>query len=212
MTETQAGKTQILLEQAARQKNSDAAGASSMTDAARHYASAAEAENAFSLFREKLLRIERWNSCSGISSFTLFDKKGNPRLEEKADGGDFIKIILPGSGKDDWVNVIEIYDTPNEIVITVQPCHDPTDEENETTTSHFFTGDSTNNFCLQRRDLQITIHVIGLNEKSNTADTSGIIETIRNVATAKVGQYLGIQKIQWKTFCENFLEDEKAEV
>jgi hypothetical protein len=46
-----------------------------------------------------------------------------------------------------------------------------------------------------------------LNEKTNADETEGVIETARNFATANLGRYLGIQKTQWKTFCENFIEN-----
>jgi hypothetical protein len=45
-----------------------------------------------------------------------------------------------------------------------------------------------------------------LNEKTNIEETSGVLETIRNYATANLGCLLGIQKTQWETFCKNFLE------
>jgi hypothetical protein len=209
MSETQTGKIQKLLEQAARQKDSTPQ-YSSVSGAERIFSNKAEAEELFSYLREKLFRIERWNDESVISSFALVDKNGTLAPPEKlAEVGDFIKITLPASGKDDWVKIIDIHVSPDEVVLTVQPSHNPTDKENEKTTSHFFTDDSTNNFCLQITDKKLSFYVIGLNEKTNTEETGGIIETARNVATANLGRYLGIQKTQWKSFCENFLEVEK---
>jgi hypothetical protein len=123
--------------------------------------------------------------------------------------GDFIRISLPGSGKNDWVKIVEIHDAADEIVLTVQPSSNPTDKEDNSTTSHFFTNDSTNNFCLQKNGIKLNFYVIGLGEKSNTEDTSGIVETVRNFATANIGHYLGIQKAQWQNFCDNFVEIEK---
>ena len=206
MTEAINGKIQNLLERAARQNDLPTPEDSSTAKATRVFSTAAEAESAFLFLRKRLFDIEHWNDCSEISSFHLFDENGNAQPEKNAVLGDFMKITLPGSGKDDWVKVVEIGEVPDEVVLTVQPSHDPTDEANKKTRSHFFTGDSTNNFCLQKKDAKINFYVIGLNEKTNTEETSGILETVRNFATANLGCLLGIQKTQWETFCRNFLE------
>lgn len=209
MSEESTGKIQNLLQQAARQTESPTPEASSVASATRNFSSEAEAEQAFSHLREQLFRIEGWNKESEISSFALFDQNGNSQSEKLAAVGDFIKITLPGSGKDDWVKIIEIHETADEIVLSVQPSENPTDKGSEQTTSHFFTADSTNNFCLQRINTKLNFYVVGLNEKSNTEETGGVLETVRNVAAANAGHYLGIQKAQWKTFCENFIAAEK---
>ena len=208
MTETADSIIQILLSKAARQEESSDRDASSVASATRVYATETEAREQFSYFREKLFNILEWNECSPISSFELFDESGVSQPEKPAALGDFIKITLPGSGKDDWVKITAIDETSNEIILTVQPSHNPTDPENEKNTSHFFTGDSTNNFCLQKTNGKLAFYVIGLNEKSNTEETDNVFETARNFATANLGRYLGIQKTQWKAFCENFLENE----
>ena len=40
-------------------------------------------------------------------------------------------------------------------------------------------------------------------------ESSNPIEAARNIATANLGYYLGIQKAMWKDFCKNFLEIEE---
>jgi hypothetical protein len=206
MPETTNGKIQILLEKAARQNESPTPDASSTASATRICPSESEAEELFSQFHQKLFHISQWNNESVISSFELFDEKGISQPEKRAVLGDFIKITLPGSGKSDWVKIIEVDETPNEVIVSVRPSLDPTDETKEKTVSHFFTADATNNFCLQRIKEKLNFYVIGLSEKTNTAETDGVLETARNLATANLGRYLGIQKTQWETFCENFLE------
>jgi hypothetical protein len=200
-------KIQVLLAQAKRESESPAPEKSSLALASRQFPNAAERESFFQHLREKLVRIEKWNAESGMSSYALFDENGNEAPGEIGVAGDYIRITLPGSGKSDWVKIIEIYESPDEMVLTVQPASDPTDKTaDEKSTSHFFTSDSTNNFCLEQKDSNINFYVIGLSEKSNTGDTANILETIRNFATANLGHYLGIQKGEWTTFCENFLE------
>jgi hypothetical protein len=200
-------KIQGLLKKAEQQSKSASTEKSSIACATRDFSSGAEAEASFQRLKEKLFRIERWNAESGLSSFELFDAEGVPRKNETAALGDFIKITLPGSGKPDWVKVFDIYEAPDEVVLTVKPSPDPTDKEaDEKRTSHFFTSDAINNFCLARKDSALNFYVIGLSEITNTEDTENVLETVRNFATAHLGHYFGIQKGEWTTFSENFLE------
>ncbi len=200
-------KIQDLLHKAAVISDSSADKMSSVTQAKRKFADETQAKKCFTELSEKLFQIRKWNADSGLSSYELFDETGNVSARETAKTGDFIKITLAGSGKSDWVKITGIDNAPDEIVLTVQPSYNPTeDAPDKQVTSHFFTSESTNNFCLQRVGDTLNFYVVGLNEKSNTSDTGNIIETARNVATANIGHYLGIQKAEWTTFCANFLE------
>lgn len=202
-------KIQDLLDKVAAITASPEDKMSSVVVAGRKFASETEAEKRFGELCEKLFRIERWNTHSGLSSFELFDETGESCARETAKTGDFIKITLAGSGKSDWVKIINIDESANETILTVQPSYNPTENApDKSVTSHFFTNESTNNFCLQRKGATLNFYVIGLDEKSNIEDTNNIIETARNVATANLGHYLGIQKAEWMTFCKNFLEVE----
>jgi hypothetical protein len=184
-------------------------GKSSVTHARRVFVSTEEANQAFAPLREKLYDINRWEIESGVTAFQLFAETGEKLETKKAQKGNFVRITLPGSGKHDWVKIVDIHDAPDETVITVQPTYDPTEKEpDKAATSHFFTSDSRNNFCLQKDDNALAVYVIGLYEKPNVSETGGIIESARNAATAGFG-WLGFQKIEWKTFCENFLENGK---
>lgn len=212
MTSDQArGKLRDLLKRAENPNDSTIADDSCVTGATRVFSSVAEAEKNFVRFREKLLHVARWKDCSDISDFDLFDESGVLRPAKTAAVGDYIKITLPGSGKADWVKIGGIDESADETVLVVRPANDPTGAGNEETTSHFFTEDSTNNFCLQRSDAAINFYVVGLNERINTKETGGVLETVRNYATAHLGHILGIQKTQWETFCRNFLETNENE-
>jgi hypothetical protein len=200
-------KIEGLLEKAAVIANSSDDKMSSVASSKRNFSNASEAENFFVKFKEKLFQIRKWNALSGLSSYELFDANGNICKRETAIVGDFIRITLHGSGKSDWVRVANIDENSDEVILTVQPTFNPTEDEPDAgVTSHFFTAESTNNFCLQKTGETINFYVVGLHEKSNKQDTNNIIETVRNVATANLGHYLGIQKSVWMTFCENFLE------
>lgn len=199
-------KIRRLLEKAEAQTAASSDAASSVARAECRFASASEAEKHFAEFKTKLFQINRWNAHSALISFALFGENGEERARETAAAGDFIRMTLIASGKDDWVKIIKIDDAPDEVVLTVQPSRNPTEKNGEqAVTSHFFTDESTNNFCLQRNDEAINFYVVGLNEKSNTRDTKNILETVRNAAVANLGHYSGIQELEWTQFCENFL-------
>lgn len=203
-------RIQNLLKQAEQQAKSYAAGESSVTCSTRAFANDSEAKKFFAKLKQKLLRITEWNAESALTSYELFDASGAVCQRNTAVVGDFIRLSLRGSGKYDWVKIIAVEEAPDEIVLTVKPTFNPTEKQTDAT-SHFFTSEATNNFCLRRQENTIDFCVIGLEEKTNTAETKNIVETVRNLATANIGSYLGIQKAEWKTFSENFLETEESE-
>jgi len=196
------GEIETLLKQA----NSVENGTTSVNSARKAFASAVESGAFFGQVRRNLLDIQKWSANSSSSSYALFDKKGAEKngLIEK---GDFIRITVHGSGKNDWVNVIHIADSADEVIITVSPSFDPTEKpQRSEVISHFFDGAAQNNFCLQRIDRTVAIYVIGLNERQNVSETAGLIESARNAAIANLGYYSGLQKAVWNEFCTNFLE------
>lgn len=200
-------KTDELLNQA-KQNESE----SSVSSADKDFEREETARRAFIALKTKLLNINEWNKHSLMSSYELFDENGNVLEDGKISVGLFIRISLKASGKYDWIRVIEFYDQPDEFIITVKPTFDPTAEkETEKTVSHFFTDDATNNFCLFIKAGTVALYVIGLNEKRNTTETDGALETIRNVAVNIAG-FLGMQKSEWEKFCHHFLEDAAEEV
>jgi len=196
-------KIQNLLKQA----NFSATEDSSVSLAKRTFLSDAEAKEFFNQTKTKLLNLDEWNKNSTPSNYELFDENGSVSVTKTISIGKFIRIGVPGSGKYDWVRVIDIYDAPDEFVLTVQPTYNPTaTPPDKTVTSHFFKDEATNNFCLQRDDTSVTLYVVGLNEKANVKEADNPLEAARNVATANLGYYLGLQKAMWTEFCKNFLE------
>lgn len=186
-------------------------GESSVSLAEKSFDSEKQAARVFRSLKAKVLSIDQWNAHSLMSSYALFDADGKALEHGKLAVGLFIRIALKGSVKYDWIRVINFCEAADEFIITVQPTFDPTAENrNEKIISHFFTDESTNNFCLLKKDKTVEFHVIGLNEKTNTSETSGMMETIRNVAV-NAATYLGMQKSEWEKFCHHFLEDVSKE-
>jgi hypothetical protein len=170
-----------------------------------------EGRRFYDVVKSRMLDVREWDKSSTASTYALFDESGNEITGRDLEIGTFIRILVHGSGKYDWVKVNHIYETPREFVITVQPSHDPTEKPLQPDViSHFFRPDSRNNFCLRRDGKKLDFYVIGINEKVNTQFTDGLLETVRNTAAANLGYYLGLQKTMWKEFCSNMIGDERS--
>ncbi len=199
-------KIEKLLEQASFNEDE-----SSAVSAETSFSDQAEGEQLFSILKTKLLNIDEWGKHGSLTSYKLFDEKGQPRTDKTLFVGIFIRISLKASGKYDWVRVKDIYEAAEEFVITVQPTFDPTEEKpDKTVISHFFTDASTNNFCLLKKNETVKFYVIGLNEKRNTNETENIVESVRNLAI-NIGSSLGFQKSEWEKFTQNFVESAAQE-
>ena len=180
----------------------------SITHADRDFSDRHSAEAFFKKLKRRLVDLANWNANAGLSSYELFDANGLPAEDQRLKKGCFLAITLHGSGKSDWVRVENIFESDDEIVITVSPTFDPTADPVETgKVSHFFSADATNNFCAFVENACASIYVIGLNERLNAGHASGTVEKLRNTIVANVGYYLGIQKAEWAKFCESFLSD-----
>ena len=202
-------KTVNLLAEAERAADRE----SSVNFAERRFADAPTARFFFTKLKQKILQIREWQANSGLSGYEHFDANGERQTEKPLANGEFIRVTLPGSGKSDWIKIIEINDASDEFVLTVEPSPDPTDKKSEKkTVSHFFSGGSTNNFCLRIENNVVKFYVIGLHERTNVDETAGTLETVRNFAAANLGYYLGVQKMEWKSFVNNFLEKSDSEI
>lgn len=180
---------------------------SSISSAEKTMLNADEAGRIFLRVKGDLLSLENWNENAMLSSYTLFDENGNELKNGEIFVGAFIRIRLKGSGKYDWVKVIDLFEKEDEFVITVKPTFDPTDEEEDKKlVSHFFTDAATNNFCVLRDYKTVKFYVIGLDEKRNTDETENALETVRNLAV-NLSTYLGIQSGEWKRFAQGFLDN-----
>jgi hypothetical protein len=195
-------KTDELLERARLDESH-----SSLSSAEKTFSGEAEAARVFGALKAKLSNIEEWNSHAMLTSFRIFDESGKPLAANKLTIGAFVQISLTGTMKYDWVRVADIHEAAEEFIITVRPTFDPTAENaDKSVVSHFFTDESTNNFCLQKSGARIGLYVIGLNEKMNTTETEGALDTVRNAAV-NLGAYLGVQRGEWEKFCHHFLDD-----
>lgn len=201
--------TTRLIEQLLERANSSEDGDTSVSSARRHFTDNATSASFFRDVCDRLLMIAEWNKNSSVTEYELF---GPGHDDGRIRVGTFIRIKLYGSGKSDWVRVLSITAEPEEMVLTVKPSYDPTDEPvDESLTSHFFGPEATNNFCVQLNGKAVTMYVIGLNENQNMKFTDSLIESARNAAVANVGYYSGLQKTIWKQFCKNFMKADEED-
>lgn len=199
-------KTDYLLKQAKENEKE-----SSISFAEKIFGKSEDAKNVFTVLKKMIVRIDQWSVHSMLSDFALFDEGGKQLENGRLAAGLFIRISLTGSGKYDWIRIENIFEAEDEFIITVKPAFDPTDEtRDEKTVSHFFTDESTNNFCIRKKGKSVAFYVIGLKEKMNASETSGTLETVRNIAV-NFGVYLGIQRSEWEKFSNHFLEDAAEE-
>lgn len=190
---------QMLLEQASINENN-----SSVSKSETHFSNQEEIRQRFTEYKKCLLDLTCWNKAGNLSSYQHFKENGE-KTDDKISENSLIRISLKGTGKYNWVKVVGLTDNEDEFILTFQPTYDPT-AENPKIVSHFFTAEARNNFCLQLKDTKIVFYIIGLNEKQNLAPTSDFVEAIRNWVTANVGSYLGLQREEWTTFAQNFLQ------
>ena len=202
--------TSSLVERLLKTANSSEEDDTSVNSAGRHFTAEDAAADFYGELCERLLRIDEWNKNSSVTGYELF---GPGREDGRIRADSFIRIKLYGSGKSDWVRVLSITQEPNEMVLTVKPTYDPTEDPvDRSLTSHFFGPEATNNFCVQLDGKSVTMYVIGINEKQNTKFTDSLIESARNAAVANIGYYSGLQKAVWKSFCKNFVNGGKDAV
>ena len=190
--------------------NSSTEGDTSLNVAKRIFDDTVKCDVFFEQTCSNLQSIAEWNRNSSATNYKIFDEEGTDIDPSPIEVGRFIRIGLYGSGKYDWVRVVEIFDELNEFILKVKPSHDPTqDPVDPTLISHFFGPEAENNFCVQRNGKAVAFYVIGLNEKQNTKFTDSLIESARNAAIANVGYYTGLQKGVWKQFASNFVATEE---
>jgi hypothetical protein len=155
-----------------------------------------------------------WHRLAGwvSASFTLIGADAG-ELYSLAAEGDFIRIDIPGPGPTegggyDWVKIekMETYIDPTGqrewTGMKVRPCSNPSSEN--AGTAHFFRGNATSTFIVEREGLKVTAFYHGRNEVLNT-DTLKIGDNIRNALVA-AGAMIGLSEAQWSMLIKGFLD------
>jgi hypothetical protein len=157
-----------------------------------------------------------WHELAGwaSASFMLADTKG-AGLFRFAGIGDYIRINVPGPGPVegggyDWVRVEkmeEYIDSSGQREWTgmkVRPCNNP--GSGEPGTAHFFRGEATSTFIIERDGKKVTAFYHGRNEIPNTA-TPRLADNVRNAVVA-AGAIVSLSEAQWSALSRGFLMGE----
>ncbi len=194
---------------------------SSSASSSREYASEPEARTAFAAQAKKLLDVNQWTALSGKenATFELYDRTGAPAAGRPAGVGDFVRIVLPGQSKPDWVRIEDVALTSDRAGVRVRPSYDPTKHPlTPDVTAHFFSRETTNAFLLERDGKTVTARVEGRDESANVGPGAGGLErAVRNRAVCEGAWGIrrqvpgtrvevdGMQQHQWNRFTDNLV-------
>ena len=173
-----------------------------------------DAKVLFDKAKERLLHVSDWKAICGKSSadFMLTDANGQT-INRAAQRGDKFRIDIPAPGTRagngyDWVEVEEISidsaANSDSVAMRVRPTVNPLTPPDENDTAHFYTGDATSTFIVQRVGDTVTAEIHGRNEKPNTSETNSLLDKARNALVA-IGAIAGLHKPQWNALAKGLL-------
>lgn len=174
-----------------------------------------EANLRFEKACQRLFNVNDWQvySKDKLSSFCVTDANGNI-LQRAVKEGDFLRIDLPGPGSStgdgyDWVRVetkLAHYsnDDYEGAGFTVRATRNP--QRNSGETAHFFKGNATSTFMVERRGTTLLASYHGRNEVINTDESESLLDKIRN-AVVGAGAKAGLSEVKWKELLISFLKE-----
>lgn len=175
------------------------------------YPDVASARTAFEESKKKLFNVNLWSNLEGINStFELHDDRGRKTTAEAPEVGYYMKVTLPGSDVENWVQVNDIKTTENLAEFTVQPSskpNPPTDEEE--VTEHFFTSEATSTFRVEVQGTKLIGSEIGKNEYINNQGEESGDRSMLNTLIAE-GGWAGFQGLQWDKLTSYLVHQEEA--
>jgi hypothetical protein len=158
--------------------------------------------------KQRLLDVNNWHKISeGPSAkFSIVDADGT-NLSKSIEKNDYIKIDIPGPGLPsskgyDWVQVDQLINEvtrkTKKIVLTLRPCKDPTNTNNDT--AHFFKDIASSSITIEQHNNNVFLHYAGRNEVVNT-DNKSSLDNIRNFIIG-LATKIGASYPQWKTLID----------
>lgn len=166
----------------------------------------------FERSKKKLFDINLWTNLSGINStFQLFDNRGRRTTASKPEVGYYIRIILPASTIENWVQISKVTDTENMAEFIVHPSEKPQElTEEEDQVKHFFIKEASSTFRVERQGTKLIGYEIGKNEGINNQGEEAGDRAILNTLIAE-GGWAGIQALQWDKMTRYYVHLEEAE-
>ncbi|GGG13001.1 hypothetical protein [Pontibacter amylolyticus] len=162
------------------------------------YPDVASARAAFEESKRKLFNVNLWSKLEGINStFELYDDRGCKTTAEIPEIGYYVKITLPASNVENWVNVSSIRQEDNLAEFTVHPSEKPNPPaEEEAVTKHFFTKEASSTFRVELQGTKLIASEIGENEYINNQGEESGNRSVLNTLIAE-GGWAGFQGLQW---------------
>ena len=175
------------------------------------YPDTVSAHEAFETAKQKLFNVNLWSKLAGINStFELYDERGRKTTAEVPKIGYYVKIILPASNVENWVNVSDIRVENNLAEFTVNPSEKPNPPaEEEAVTKHFFTSDASSTFRVELQGTKLIASEIGKNEYINNQGEESGNRAILNTLVAE-GGWAGFQALQWDKLTSYLVHQQEA--
>jgi hypothetical protein len=193
-----------------------AEGAQSNTSSSFRAESENEAQELYSIARQRLLDVNNWHNISGdlSATFELIGPDGQ-KAWRSAQEGDSIRINIPGPGNAaghgyDWVKVETIEEKRDRngavayLGMRVRPFTPP--KELDPHVAHFFQRDATSSFIVLQYGPVVEASVYGRNEKPNVH--TGFLDALRNFFIG-LGAMIGLSKAQWKALASGIIRPPK---
>ncbi|MBK0404135.1 hypothetical protein I5M27_14160 [Adhaeribacter sp. BT258] len=159
---------------------------------------AAAAQTTFPEARKRLFDINNWHDNTPVTTpFELYDSAGRKTTAEPQKGN-FIKITLPGIPVENWVEITDLQDQPDQAAFTVHPCPNPFNNEKET--QHFFVQETSSVFKVVRQGNKIIASETGRNEYINNQEEAGNRAALNTVIAE--GGWAVFQKILWQNLAD----------
>lgn len=152
----------------------------------------------FERSKQKLFDVNEWTNMSGINStFQLYDNRGRRTTAKMPEVGYYIKIVLPATTMDNWVNITDIHVEENLAEFIVHPSEQPKElGEGEAEIEHFFIKEASSTFRVTREGNTIYGYEIGKNEGINNQGEEAGERALINTLIAE-GGWAGVQELQW---------------
>ncbi|MFT2011025.1 hypothetical protein ACMA1I_20305 [Pontibacter sp. 13R65] len=172
----------------------------------------ATAKEAFERAKKKLFDVNLWSDLEGINStFELYDDHGRRTTEPMPKVGYYVRIILPGTDIENWVNISDVQVQENMAQFTVHPSEKPapltTEDE---VVQHFFTKEASSIFRVVREGNVLKGFEIGKNEIINNQGEEAGDRKMLNTMIAE-GGWAGFQDLQWEKLTRYLVHLEEAD-
>ncbi|TPE44417.1 hypothetical protein [Pontibacter mangrovi] len=171
-----------------------------------------EAIAAFGRSKEKLFNVNAWTKLSGVNStFELYDNRGHRTTALRPEIGYYLKIVLPASTIENWVQITDLREEENLAEFVVHPSEKPKAlGEGEAAVKHFFIKEASSTFRVTREGNTLHGYEIGKNEGINNQGEEAGDRAVLNTFVAEGGWAI-FQELQWDKLTRYLVHLEEAE-